>query len=371
MNNWLPHVSILKCPHTDEALRPLEASKLASLNARIAAGEKVHADGSPVAAPLHDGALSNAGGTHVYRVEDDIAWLLPVLAVVGVEHVGATGVIGESEVVRRFYEEFGWMKNGDGTYNDNVVFTATTHVASAYSARCNDRVLAQLGSGKYLLDAASGPVPGASYAMLSQHYEKRICVDFSHRALLEAKANIGAHGLFLLGDLTRLPIADGQVDDAISLHTIYHVPDDQQSVAVDELVRAVRPGGKAVIVYEWRSSPIMAGILSVTMAVGRIRGLLARRGATAPQGQGQAPPAQPGLYFSPKPRAWFAQLRARHDAKLRLWSMVSSTFNRAFFRDTAFGRLAAATVYPLETAIEPIAARYGVYPMFVIEAPAR
>jgi hypothetical protein len=109
----------------------------------------------------------------IYRIEDDIACLL----------------------------EYGWMKDLSGSYNDTADFTDTRSVSAYYCRACNRRIARQLRSGRYLLDAASGLIPHVDQIQFSTHYDFRICLDFSITALHEAKAKLGAKGLYVLGDI--------------------------------------------------------------------------------------------------------------------------------------------------------------------------
>lgn len=367
-HSWSGHLDILRCPVSGEALREMSDDEIAQLNAEAAAGERMHADGSPITEPLNGAAVINTSGTHTYRIEDDIAWMLPILAIVSAGRAGSSLLAAESGLVRKFYEEFGWATNAAGEFNDSILFTRGDDTAAAYNARCNGRVLDELAGGEYLLDAASGPVPGPSYEILSKHYIKRICVDFSHAALLGAKRAIGDHGLYLLGDLTALPLRDSVIDDAISLHTIYHIPEQMQATAVDELARVVKPGGKAVIVYEWSSSPIMAAANAATMSAGFMRNLFRKRQARQMVTE-QLIESAPELYFRPQNRAWLAPLKQRHNLRLQIFSVANARFSRAVFRNSPVGRLAARTVFAAEKILEPITARFGTYPLFVISKP--
>lgn len=59
-------------------------------------------------------------------------------------------------------------------------------------------------------------------------------------------------------------------------------------------------------------------------------------------------------------------LKQKHGAKLRLWSATTIRFNEMFFADSKYGRLAVKLVTAFETVAEPVLARFGKYPMFVI-----
>ncbi|HEX5264890.1 MAG TPA: class I SAM-dependent methyltransferase [Phenylobacterium sp.] len=254
-------------------------------------------------------------------------------------------------IVQTFYDEFGWVKDEGGKFNDTTAFMVSSHVADSYIDTCNARVGAELRRGKYLLDAASGAIPLASYLPYSRDYDQRVCVDFSIRALHEARAKLpNGRGVFVLGDITCLPIRDGVIDDAISLHTLYHVPRDLQTQAVDELVRTLKPKGKLVVVYTWGASPIMRIIRRVVRPVAK------------PDGS----QALPELYYSPQGKEWFAVLKSKYRASLKLFSSTDLEFNKAFLKDGFAGSLTKGLVLLTEALLGPFLARYGQYPLFVI-----
>ena len=68
-------LEILCCPETKVPVEMLPADKLATLNARVEAGEVAYADGSTVDKPLQEGLMTTDGKT-VYRIDDDIPVML-------------------------------------------------------------------------------------------------------------------------------------------------------------------------------------------------------------------------------------------------------------------------------------------------------
>jgi ubiquinone/menaquinone biosynthesis C-methylase UbiE len=271
----------------------------------------------------------------------------------------------DRQIVQKFYDEFGWIKNNAGFYNDTSTFVDVRSTSQQYDSMCNSRIAKQLRDGTYLLDAASGAIPHESYIAFSKDYRLRVCLDFSIRALREAKRKLGDRGVYVLGDMTNLPIATDSIDDAVSLHTIYHVPAAKQAGAIAELVRVVRPGGRVVIVSKWDKSPLMDWVFRTRRAVDILKRTIvgSKQSVAAAPLDGEAPP----LYSAPQNYRWFIEnVRGPYHAELRLWSATSPRFHKMYFSDMVGGRLMAYLVLKIENALEPLAARFGQYPMFVI-----
>lgn len=303
---------------------------------------------------------------YVYRIEDGIYWLLPGLAITNVNDSGACDGSREKNVVRAFYDEYGWVKRDDGLYQDTADFTDTRDIARTYQRICNRRIARHLAGGNYLLDAASGAIPLPEYLTLSDGYAVRVCLDFSTRALREAQSKLGNRGLYVLGDITCLPFRDGSMDDVISLHTIYHVPETQQATTVDELVRVVRPGGHVVIVYVWPRSVAMDLITSLRRSVGFVlRFGRTPRGCTQTTSVDANKTVPPSLYFKPQGFEWYRRAVAqKHRGRLRVWALADSY---RFLPNGISGKLCLVIVRCLESIAPGLAGRVGKYPMFVIK----
>jgi len=359
-------LGILRCPITGQTLSILSPAELADCSQRLEARATLHRDGTPARTPLAF-ALGTPARTEIYRVEDSIVWLLPDLALVDATAVQVATLTTERKIVQSFYDDHGWMKAGDGLFNDTLQFTDTRSFARDYQRYCNERIGRELPGGRFLLDVASGAIPHAEYLEFSRHYDVRICVDFSIRALREARAKLGDAGLYLLSDITKLPLASDAIDSVISLHTVYHVPRAEQTTAINELVRVTKQGGRVVVVYVWATSGAMNLAFCLRGALGLVRHALRReRKSTVSTSPINA--ATPPLYFSPQNYDWFARkIATEHQARLKVWSAVSMMFQARFFSDRGFGRLTLTIVRWLEDRFPRLAGRYGQYPMFVIE----
>jgi ubiquinone/menaquinone biosynthesis C-methylase UbiE/uncharacterized protein YbaR (Trm112 family) len=359
-------IDVLQCPITKKQITPLTLSEIATVNEDLDAQRRLHRDGSSVPKRLTL-ALATPNRDLIYRIEEDIVWLLPNLAIVGCKEVKVDSFAEEKQIVKSFYDNFGWAKNFDGLYNDTAVFTDTRLVAREYQRYCNARLRKLLGRGRLLLDAASGAIPIPEYLSFSENYDTRVCVDFSITALKEARGKLGNRGLYLLGDITCLPLADSSIDSVISLHTIYHVPESEQTLAIYELVRVARPGGRVLVVYAWSHSLAMDVMFKIRGWLGFLR-RLGRSPLRASAAAGATGVGRPEIYGHAHDYNWFAQnVAARYGGRLRVWGIASMAFQSCFLPENLFGRWIIAAIKTFENSMPAFAGRIGQYPMFVID----
>lgn len=356
---------LLRCPLGGGPLSILNDKELAEVNDLAASGAWQHRNRTAIKEPLVL-ALGTVDRQRVYRVDDQILWLMGDLAIGPAEEAEESSLLREKRVVRDFYDEFGWVKGEDGKFNDTTVFTEDRPEVEGYRRACNARIGRWLAGGEALLDVASGAIPHPEYLDFSTRYATRICVDFSWRALQEARAKLGDKGLYIIGDITQLPLAEGSIDSVISLHTIYHVPVAEQTKAVDELVRVTKPDGYVVIAYVWAFSRAMEWVFRVRGALGWLR----RGGRASPVANTAGPGAKTAmleLYFHPQNHDWYArEVASRHPARLAVWSGVSTAFQHRFFTPNAMGRLTIRLVVQLEKCCPRLLGRFGQYPLFII-----
>ena len=305
--------------------------------------------------PISGGRLRWAGenllvsesGPHTYKYEDGIFHLLSPLDPDEAEKIRLSD---EKESTRTYYDNFGWQTN-DGSYGEVQAFTDTRSAPWSYTARCIRRVGKHIPTeGRYLLDAASGPIPYAEYMNFHDGFDRRVCVDLSIEALKEAQRKLGNRGIYVLGDMTRLPFADGSVDAAVSFHTIYHIPADEQEKAFTELHRVLRSTGKAAIVYTWGYSPITSRLLR---ALDRM-GVAPAKGTTGS-----------GLYYHPHEKEWFFDKNWPFSYEVRAWRTIGSSALQRLGDGPIF-RLAYLALYGLESLFPTFFGRHGQYPLIVV-----
>jgi SAM-dependent methyltransferase len=282
-------------------------------------------------------------------------------------------MLDEKARVKRFYEVLGWSKNDKGQFEDTVRFVDLRDIPEEYSGKCDARLGRHLPeTGTYLLDAASGPVPHDVYVAYSKGYEKRVCVDLSHNALTQARQRLGSHGLYVVGDITNLPLRDDAIDAAVSLHTVYHVPADEQRAAFDELHRVITPNGKALVVYTYSWHAPMIKALRFPL---RVRDYLLRRFRryvlrVAPD----SPPPQPAqtasadnLYFHAHPPGWFRNQHWSYPIEIRAWRSWGMEMMQAYIHRPLAGRAILTLSFWLESTFPRLMGRIGMYPMIVVK----
>jgi ubiquinone/menaquinone biosynthesis C-methylase UbiE len=269
--------------------------------------------------------------------------------------------------VRQFYDRTGWKKNHDGFFADAARFEDLRSVSREYRHVCHLRVKRYLrkDGGRFLLDVASGPVQYPEHRSYSDGYDFHICGDISLSALREAKSRLGYAGKYVQCDITRLPFKSMTIDGVVSLHTIYHVPAQEQAAAFEEVVRVLKQDCRAVVVYDWANHSFLMNIATAPRlakkAFQRIFSVLRKK----KQGE-ESIQADAKLYFHPHGHSWVRRnLVSRYNMDIVVWRSVSVPFLRMYVHNRLFGNLFLRIVYKLEEAFPNILGRIGAYPMFV------
>jgi SAM-dependent methyltransferase len=161
----------------------------------------------------------------------------------------------------------------------------------------------------------------------------------------------------------------------MSLHTIYHVPADEQSSALRELYRVLKPGGTALVIYNWGDNsllmrmsriPLNENFLSVFHLLQRMVGL--RKKSSEPSQPTLPPRPARNLYFHAHTYKWFeAELGKYCHFDLVCWRTVDQSFLVYYIRPHFFGKTFLRLIYWWESAFPRLAARLGKFPMFIIK----
>jgi len=282
--------------------------------------------------------------------------------------------------VREFYNSVGWKQIGDGVYQ-NARYEDLRPVSRDYIHRCHLRVGRFLPqTGEYLLDGGSGPIQYPEYLEYSKGFKYRVCLDISSLALKEARERIGGRGLFVVGDIARLPFKKEAFDGAVSLHTIHHLPADEHKMAFLGLLEVLKPQASAVIVYTWGEfSPLMRLFSTpIVWAKWLIRKISQRKrsGSHEPtpmenlKSEAAELVKKPGTFTFKHDYAWIKHnLKSLPGLEVRVWRTVSSKFLRAFIHRKALGSLWLRMLFTLEELAPRFFGRVGQYPMILFHKP--
>jgi ubiquinone/menaquinone biosynthesis C-methylase UbiE len=283
----------------------------------------------------------------------------------------------EKQLVKNYYDLHGWKKERGSIFTDAARFEDLRPVVNDYRMKCHLRVNRHLiKNGKFILDIASGPVQYPEYLSYSEGYQYRICGDISFTAIQEAKKVVGEKGLYVQCDVTRLPFASHVLDGLVSLHTIYHVPANEQKKALEELYRVLAFDKQAVVVYSFARFSILLKILMLPFntykLTRKLGGNLLRALKLKP-----ALPVNKGieghgkLYFHPHNYRWFKeQIKPQMDFQLYSWRSVTVSFTRSSIRPKLGGRFFLSLLYRLEDRFPRWFGKNGAYPMIVIKKTA-
>jgi len=301
-----------------------------------ATGQKLHFD--------RDGLnLVAADGTTSYRLSGGVACLMPSSA-------------GGADQVQEFYDDKGWAQSSAGVFGDTETFVDTRRAPFAFTKRCMRRLQRHFRrGGKYLLDAGSGPIPHEELARYGEHFAKRVCVDLSVSALRVARAKLGDRGVYVQGDLTRLPLQDDCMDAVTCNHVIYQIPDPEaQAKAFREIWRVLKPGGIAVVVYWWSHAPL-------EWRLGKIARLLGR---PTPIRVSAADGPQP--VHAPQSVEWFETQRWPFHFRYESYRAITNKFMREHLHDDWRGRVFLDGVFALQTLAPTMCGRDGAIPAILI-----
>jgi len=269
--------------------------------------------------------------------------------------------------VRKFYDQVGWQEIADGLYQ-NAQYEDLRSVSRQYIHKCHMKVNRYLNSsGKYFLDAGSGPIQYPEYLSYSEGYKYRVCLDISMVALKDARKRIGSHGLFVVGDVAHLPFKNDVFGGIVSLHTLHHLPKSNYSMAFDEIRRVLRKKASAVIVNGWDESPLMNFFRLPVHYMEKLLRKNGRENASGEKASENDDQIPDGTFvYKLKPGNLNKFLPEDYDLEIRVWRSVSVRFLRAMIHRWNFGKLILKLLYQLEEMFPKYLGENGQYPMFVV-----
>jgi SAM-dependent methyltransferase len=264
--------------------------------------------------------------------------------------------------VREFYDKIGWSLESDGFYQ-NARYEDLRPVVQDYIHNCHLRVNRHIArTGKFFLDAGSGPVQWAEYLTFSEGFQYRVCADISITALREARKRLGEKGLYVVMDIANLPFKPDAFDALTSMHTIHHISVSEHRRAYMELHRVLKPGKTGVVVNGWTNPPLMRVMHTLVDWLDILRG---RRSAKKDAPKATAAPT--GTFINKTNAPWLVeQLKDVVPFEIFCWRSVSTRFTRSLIFNKLAGRAILRFIYWLEERFPRWFGENGQYPLVVI-----
>lgn len=338
---------IVRCPITGDKLRLMSATEIEDINKKI--------ENEIIAGFIGD------TGKYIYPIYNGIAILLPNEAIITDATKSKSVLMDKNKaIVKEFYDDFGW-KEENGLTKDALLFEDLRPISQAYIEKCDKRVSRYIKSnGKYFLDVASGPIQKPQYLEYSRNYEYRVCVDISITALKGARKKLGNKGIYILGDITNLPFLDNSFDAVVSLHTIYHVPRNEQKKAFMEIFRLLKNNSSAAIVYSHGRNCNVMRILSYPLflltVLNKVRTAIIKPKIDSPK-----------LYFYAHGYKWLRDnLSTLGSIYIYIWRSVNVPFLKTYIHKGIWGKQILDMIYKLEEKFPKFLGRFGQYPLIVI-----
>jgi ubiquinone/menaquinone biosynthesis C-methylase UbiE len=270
--------------------------------------------------------------------------------------------------VREFYDQVGWQEASDGFYQ-NASYEDLRPVVHEYIHNCHLRVMRHLKpSGRFMLDAGSGPIQYPEYLEYSWGYQYRVCADISFVALQEARKRIGEHGLYVVCDIANLPFKSSVFDAVVSLHTIHHLPPEEHMRAYQELHRTLESSSRGVIVNGWDNPPLTRFLNIFIRLYDWLYALLRPQheplNSSPALSRSVTQEAPRGTYVRKHNASWLQNdIGTLMPLKIWCWRSVSVRFMRTFIHQRFAGKSLLRYLFWLEERFPHFFGKYGQYPL--------
>jgi ubiquinone/menaquinone biosynthesis C-methylase UbiE/uncharacterized protein YbaR (Trm112 family) len=312
------------------------------------------------------GGFVNENQTYFYPIIDDILILLPVYALfIGKGEDKRGKMTFDKERVFNYYNEINYeIKNNLKIYKDSPKWVDFRDISSDYirNSFLNARKYLNPG-GKYLLDIASGPIGLKEYVDLSDNFDTRICADISVNALIQAKHNYRQRkGIFICADITNIPLKDNVCDAVLCQHTLYHIPKNEQKIAVDEMYRVAKPDTGIAIVYSLFYHSWFMNISLLPVQLYRIIRHFAGKAYV------HWFSSKPRLYFYPHSLGWFKRnFSFSNNMEFFCWRSTNKYFLNIYIHEWFGGKRILNWLRKSEEKYPKFWGKFGEYPVIVIK----
>jgi ubiquinone/menaquinone biosynthesis C-methylase UbiE len=260
-----------------------------------------------------------------------------------------------------FYDRIGWQRQ-DGVLIDHTLFAVRNPGPVLRSLIAHRQATIRACLGGHRLHLAEFGCGGSPATFLANSCRRYTAVDFSAAGLAEAARSLQATGVTyetVKADMTDLPMADGSFDVAYSAQAIYHIANaDAQAAAFSEIMRVVRPGGRALFVlvnpfpvlFPWRA---LRRMLAMTPVINTLLNKLR---------------AKPPLPYLPMPLGWMRRkLQRSGRVTIVTYAIPSFWFDQHVSETSPLTGWMWRTARWIETNWPRLSARLGCYVLIVVE----
>ena len=261
-----------------------------------------------------------------------------------------------TDAVRQFYDEYGWVVDGEGSGEDKS-FRGESEAFAAYARVSTRRVLDALGPARgSVLFVGGGDMP-ESHMAVARTFQRIVCLDLSMVGMEAARRKLGEAAEYVVGSILDADLGTGVFDVVYCAHVLYHINRENQEAAVRRMLKACKPGGRVVLVYANPWSPVRV--------VGRTAAALLGPLRKAP------PPGAPAkLYYYDHPLGWWRRFSDEAKVGLAPWEAVAGRIATPVLRPRALAAGFVGAAIALEQAAPGLAVRLWQYPLIVLEKRA-
>ena len=262
------------------------------------------------------------------------------------------------EILSKYYNNDGWDIS-NGITEDARRWEDLRNCAKEYLTKCRLRVLNYIPEiGENILDMASGPIQYPEYLAYSEKFKKRYCVDLSKKALEIAKKKIGDHGEYFHGNFLKMQFPNNFFDCVISLHTIYHIDQNQQEEAVNKMIDIVKPNRPIIIVY---SNPysleniILNPFKYFLKLIINFKNIFLKKNSSKNK-----------FYFKPNSLLWWLRFKKKGEISLKTWRSFSARTQKLFFPNNILGNFLFKLLYSLADRFPRLSVLLATSPLIII-----
>lgn len=232
--------------------------------------------------------------------------------------------------IYNFYNQRGWTEKNNIS-KDAELFEDLRDCAKNYVSRCRNKLNSFIPKkGNNILDFASGPIQYEEYLKYSKNFKHRHCVDFSKKAILEAKKKLRNKGKYYCKDFMKINFKKNYFDCSISLHTIYHIDKNKQKEAVKKLINITKKNKPVIIVY---SNP--------NTLINKLKKLINMKNSKKQK-----------IYFYCHNLNWWLQFKKYADVKIYPWRSFSSQHQKIIMPNNFIGKILFKILILLENSFE-------------------